>query len=65
MPYLEINDLEGFAKDFADIVREKLGPLRAEIVALRAENAELRGRINRLEALADKSVTRLPIKGAA
>jgi hypothetical protein len=65
MPYLEINDLEGFAKDFADIVREKLGPLRAEIVALKAENAEMCGRLNRLEALADKSVTRLPIKGAA
>jgi hypothetical protein len=65
MPYLEINDLEGFAKDFADIVREKLGPLRAEIVALKAENAELCGRINRLEALATKTVTALPKRGAA
>jgi len=49
----------------ADQLQQQIGPLRAENVALKADNAELRGRIKRLEALHDKSVTRLPIKGAA
>jgi hypothetical protein len=41
MPYLEINDLEGFAKDFADIVREQIAaaiaPLQRGIEQLEME----------------------------